>query len=141
MTFWMKICLFSIKILQMKLSNSLSENMEIFKKVVGRNSDLIVRDFTLGRPYVIPAAIIYFENLIDSNQVDASILQPLLTGSYTSGLKTGAEIIKDIQLGNLITRTQIHPSENVKELLDGLVSGNVLLFIDGLSEVYMISTN
>lgn len=125
-------------LLHMKLSKSLAENIEMFKNITGRSSDLVIRNFTLGRSNVIPAAIFYFDNLVDSKQVDTNILQQLLTDSYSSGLKTGAEIIKDISLGNLITRAQVKSSEDVKELIDNLMSGNVLLFADGLYEVYII---
>lgn len=128
----MKICFI------WKLSKSLAENIEMFKNITGRSSDLVIRNFTLGRSNVIPAAIFYFDNLVDSKQVDTNILQQLLTDSYSSGLKTGAEIIKDISLGNLITRAQVKSSEDVKELIDNLMSGNVLLFADGLYEVYII---
>lgn len=124
----------------MKLSTSLDRNMEIFEKVVGDNADLITRNFTLGRSNVIPAAIFYFDNLTDPSNIDSDILQPLLNDSYSSGLKTGFEVVKAIRLGNLITRAQINLSENIKELIDGLVSGDVLLLIDGLNEIYMIST-
>lgn len=126
-------------LLEMKLSASLSKNIEIFKKIVGGNADLVIRNFTLGRSDIIPAAIFYFDNLIDASHLDLNILQPLLNDSYSSGLQTGSEIVKAIRLGNLITRAQIKSSESIKELLDGLISGDVLLLIERLNYVYMIS--
>jgi spore germination protein KA len=125
-------------LLAMKLSTSLVENIEIFKKIIGGNADLVTRTFTLGRLEIVPAAIFYFDNLIDSDHIDLNILQPLLNDAYTSGLKSGSDIVKNIHLGNIITRAQIKSNQNIKELLDGLISGDVLLFIEGLNEVYMI---
>lgn len=126
-------------LLEMKLSTSLDKNMEIFKRIVGDNADLVIRNFTLGRSNTIPATIFYFDNLIDASHLDLNILQPLLNDSYFSSLETGPEIVKAIRQGNLITRAQIKLSESIKELIDGLVSGDVLFLIDGLNEIYMIS--
>ncbi|MBP2031821.1 spore germination protein KA [Clostridium algifaecis] len=128
------------KLKKMKLYNSLDKNITLFKKIFGDNSDLVIRNFSLGRSDIISAAIFYFDNLTSADHIDSNILQPLLNDSYAAGLHTGYEVVKAIRLGNIITRAQIKLSQNVKELIDGLVSGGVLLFIDGLNEIYIITT-
>ncbi|WPC41677.1 spore germination protein [Clostridium sp. JS66] len=128
------------QLLSIKLSTSLTENAGIFKKIIGDNADLVIRTFTLGRSSIVPAAIFYFDNLIDSDHLDTNILQPLLNDSYISGLKSASEIVNNIHAGNIITRAQIKANRNVKELIDGIIDGYVLLFIEGLNEIFMIDT-
>lgn len=128
------------KLEAMKLTNSLSENIEMLKRIVGLNTDLVTRDFKLGRNEIISAAIFYFDNLIDSKDIDSNIMKPLLTDSYSSGFSTGPAIVKEINLGNLITRAQIKKSKNIKELLDGLLVGEAVLLIEGIDEVYIMSS-
>jgi len=123
----------------MKLSTSLNKNIEIINKIVGSNADLVTRNFTLGRSNTISATIFYFYNLIDTIHLDSNILNPLLNEAYSSGLQTGSEIVNAIRSGNLITRAQINSSKNIKKLLNGLISGDILLLIDGLDEIYMIT--
>lgn len=124
----------------MKLSKNLSENIEMLNKVIGGNVDLVARKFTLGRSEVVSAAIFYFDNLIDSNHVDSDIMKPLLTDSYETGLNTGTEIVEEVCSGNLITRAQITKSNNMKGLTDGILIGEIVLLIDGINEVYSISS-
>lgn len=124
----------------MKLSTSLCENIKMFKKIAGANADLVTRNFTLGRESTLSAVIFYFDNLIESKHIDSDIMQPLLIDPYRSGLNTGTEIIKELSAGNLITRAQIKKSNNMKELMDGLLVGEVVFLIDGIAEVYIIDS-
>lgn len=124
----------------MKLTCSLVQNIEMVNKVAGGNTDLIKRDFTLGRSETISAVLFYFDNLIDSKHIDLNIMQPLLIDSYTSGVRSGPEIIAEVQCGNLITRAQLKRSNNMKELMDGLLNGDAIFLADGTSEVFIINS-
>lgn len=127
-------------LLEMKISSSLVENIEMVNKIVGGNVDLVKRDFSLGRTGAVAAVIFYIDNLIDSKHIDFNIMQPLLTDSYAAGLSTGSEIVAEIGCGNLITRAQIKKSKNMKELMDGLLVGEAVLLIEGIDEVHIISS-
>ena len=48
-------------LLKMKLSTSLNKNIEIINKIVGSNTDLVTRNFTLGRSNTISATIFYYK--------------------------------------------------------------------------------
>lgn len=125
---------------EMKLVTSLDENIEMLKKVLGDNADLVTRNFTLGRTEIIPAVIFYFDNMVDAKHIDFNIMQPLLTDSYASGLKSGTEIVKEIFSGNLITRAEIKKSKDMKELMAGILAGEVVLLIEGVDAAQLISS-
>ncbi len=122
-----------------KISNSIIENIEIINKIVGENTDLVTRHFTLGRNKLIPAVLFYFDNMIDSAHIDLNIIQPLLTDAYTSGLTTGPEIIKAIELGNIISRGQMTKVNEMKTLTNGLLEGDAVLLIESVNEAYVLS--
>lgn len=124
---------------EMQLSTSLAHNAEMVKKVVGGNFDLVSRYFTLGRIETVHAAVFYFDNMLDPKQVDSNIMQPMIVGSYSSGLVKGTEIVSEICSGNIITRTEIKTARNMKELTDGILEGDVVLLIDGTAESHVIS--
>lgn len=125
---------------EMKLSSSLVQNTEMINKIIGGNVDLIERNFTLGRKKTISATLFYFDNMIDPKHLDINIMQPLLTDSYTSGFDTGPQIVSEIQAGNIITRSQIRKSKNIKELLHGLLKGEAVLLTEGIDEVFIINS-
>lgn len=127
-------------LMNIKITESMTDNIEILQKIIGGNADLVHRFFTLGRSRIIPAAIFYFENLVDSKQMNANIMQPLLSEAYTSGLRTGPEILSEIQCGNLITSAEIKAGRDMKELTDGLLIGDVVLLIEGINEAYIINS-
>jgi spore germination protein KA len=128
-----------VKLEGIKISNSLIENIDIINKIVGDNTDLVTRNFTLGRKKLLSAVLFYFDNLVDSKHIDLNIIQPLLTDSYTSGLITASEIIKEIQLGNLISRAELAKAKDMKALVDGLLEGDAVLLIEGVEEAYVMS--
>lgn len=124
---------------EMQISSSLTENLKMVKEIIGKNTDLVIRNITLGRSEVKPAVIIYLDNLIDTYHIDTDIVRPLVLDVYTSGLNTGCEIIEQLQAGNLITRGQIKIGKNIDDLLKEVLRGEVGLIIDGVNEVYIIS--
>lgn len=121
------------------VTSSLDSNLHFLKLLAGTNVDLVTRKIELGRSGVRPAAILYFENLIDSALLDQHIVRPLVLEAYTSGLRTGEEIIEQLRAGNLITRAEIKEAENFKKLMDGLLIGEAVLFVDGLDNALVIS--
>lgn len=124
---------------EMQISSSLTENLKMVKEIIGKNTDLVIRNITLGRSGVKPAVIIYLDNLIDTYHIDTDIVRPLVLDVYTSGLNTGIEIIEQLQAGNLITRGQMKTGKNISDLLNEVLRGEVGLIIDEVNEVYIIS--
>lgn len=120
-------------------STSLAENLEIIKNIVGANADLVIKEIKLGRSGVKTAAILYLDNLIDSAILDQHIVRPLVLEAYTSGLQTGAEIIEQLQTGNLITTKEMIRGSSIKDLMNGLLLGEVGLLIDGVDCALVIS--
>jgi len=122
------------------ISSSLTANIENIKGIIGKNADLIIRNIVLGRSKPIPAVLFFFDNLIDSHHLDDNIVSPLTLDIYSSGLNTGSEIIEQLEAGNVITRGEVKIRSSMNTLLDGVLSGDVGLLIDGIDAAYVIST-
>ncbi len=121
-----------------KLNTSLHVNISKIKSILGINSDLIIRNFNVGREGKISAAIIYFDNMVSKNDIDSQIMKSLLVDSYISGLMSGNEIISEILSGNVITNTQIKLKSSIKDLADEIAKGNIAILFDGLEKVLII---
>ncbi|MGE5626991.1 MAG: spore germination protein [Solirubrobacterales bacterium] len=123
---------------KIKLCTCLNENIDIIKKVLGINADLIIRNLVLGRKEPISSALIYFENMVSKNDVDSNIMNSLIVDSYKSGMVNGSEIISEIFLGNVITNAQTKIVYSLKELTEEIASGNIAILFDDLDKILII---
>lgn len=122
-----------------RISDSLNENMEKINQIIGSNADLIIRNISIGRSNAKPAVVFYFDNIVDSHHVDRDIINPLVLDVYASGLNSSGEIIEQLQAGNIITRGHVEATENLNDLLNGVLIGEAALLIDGVNTAYVIS--
>jgi len=124
---------------KMKLSTSLVSNTEMVKRILGINTDLIIRNFILGRGDTIQAVVFYFDNMVSDSHIDSDVMQSLIVDSYKSGLIKGSEILSEILSGNVITRAEIKIGNNIEELTKGIATGNAAVLFEGLDKVLIIS--
>lgn len=123
----------------MKISSNLTGNIDTIKKILGNSSDLVITNITLGRVSCKNAAIFYIDNLIDSQQIDISVMRPLVIDAYISGFESAESIINRLNCGNLITRSQIKSCNNMKDFMGGLLSGHACLLISDIESAYVMS--
>ena len=126
------------RLAEIKISSSLTANIDEAKKILGNGSDLILRNLTLGRTGSRAAAVLFIGSLIDSFKVDGDIIRPLVIDAYVSGLESGEAIISQLERGNLITGSRITSCGNMKELMEGLLNGEACLLISGMESAFSI---
>lgn len=122
-----------------QISDSLDENMNRINEIIGSNTDLITRSITVGRSDAKQAVVFFFDNLVESYNIDKEIIHPLILDAYTSGLYSSIEIIEQLKSGNIISRGHVQTSDNLNDLLNGVLMGEAGLLIDGVSSAYVIS--
>ncbi|GAB6180500.1 spore germination protein [Desulfotomaculum defluvii] len=122
------------------LTSCLEENLSLLKEMVGANVDFVTRRINIGRSEIRPAAMLFFDNLIDPDILDQHIVRPLVLEAYSSGLHNGPEIIEQVRSGNLITRAEIKAIKNFRDIIEGLLIGEVLLLIEGMENGLLINS-
>lgn len=122
------------------LSAKLSVNVEQLKAIIGDSSDIIYRQFKLGMDNRT-CSIVYIDGLIDQNLLQQSILHPLMNAKQAkSGLNFfKTESIKDFLLDHKIEVSDVKLMKETDKVVRQLLSGSVLLLVDGLAEVFAIS--
>jgi spore germination protein len=106
------------------------ENMKYVKGLLKDNSDFVFREFYTDQ---WKAGIIYIDGMADKILLDDYVLEPLM-GNYKS--INSSEEIKDIILA-------VSDMREVDKLSEGIIaalSGDTLMFIDGLDVCYVIAT-
>ncbi|AIF66455.1 spore gernimation protein [Terribacillus saccharophilus] len=122
------------------LSTKISVNVEQIKAIVGDSSDIIFRQFKLGMDNR-SCSIVHIDGLVDQHLLQQSILHPLLNAKQAkSGLNFfKTESIKDYLLLHTIEVSDVKMMKDSDKIVRQLLSGSVLLLVDGLEEVFVLS--
>lgn len=122
------------------LSPKISVNVEQIKAIVGDSSDIIFRQFKLGMDNR-SCSIVHIDGLVDQHLLQQSILHPLLNAKQAkSGLNFfKTESIKDYLLLHTIEVSDVKVVKETDKIIRQLLSGSVLLLVDGLAEVFVLS--
>ncbi len=106
------------------------KNIEYLKELLKDNSDVIFRTFNVGD---WKASIVYIDGMADKLLLDHYVLEPLMLCSR--GIEK-TEQIKD----NILLVTDMHEVKKLSEGVNSALSGDTLMFIDGLECAYVIAT-
>ncbi|MFG6150285.1 spore germination protein [Halobacillus sp. B23F22_1] len=112
---------------------SLDENIKYIKQDFGSSSDLVIREFTMGRPFAIKAASIYIKGLSDTKSLSRFIIEKLMNEMHA---ESNPNPWSPSQIGNYI-KENLLPISNVDEieewnqLLSTLLAGQTILLVDG----------
>lgn len=123
------------------LTNRLDANLACFGSLLGTNSDMVVRKFAIGTEESLSAAIIYFENLVDKNQVNESILRPITNDAANIAAKKAdpAQIAAYLK-SRLATASSIKSTNTLGDAAACALSGETVLLVDGLDEAMVFGT-
>src|SRR5690606_28784642 len=99
--------------------------------LMGDSSDLITRFFTIQYTPDRKAALIALDGMVDSTTIDQHILKPVM--------REGEKIETKIDLWEMTYKSLVEvgentPTEKMKVLVEALLSGDVILFIDGYAK-------
>lgn len=126
-----------IKTLQTKLQ----DNIKIVKDTLGGSSDTIIREIRIGKGGVIKAGIIYTDGLSDAPSIQNFILESLMLDIKNTEVES--ELTLNPQLMSTLkdfamTVGEVKDVTNFEELLNALLSGDVIFLIDGYSNGLII---
>src|SRR4051812_48340051 len=102
---------------QSKLSVSLKETDALIKEVLGENDDFQVKHFKIFGQY--HAAIFYFSNLVNQDNLNKDILRPLM---YVPEHLISKERPLNKLIDIIMNETLYHGQAKVEESLDKLIA-------------------
>ncbi|WP_077309395.1 spore germination protein [Terribacillus halophilus] len=122
------------------LTEKLTSNVKSIKAIVGDSSDIIFRQFKLGNDNR-SCSIVHIDGLVDAQQLQQAVLHPLLHGKQAKSRLNlfRSQSIKDYLLNHTIEVSDIKVTKEIDKVARQLLSGSVLLLVDGLDEVLILS--
>ncbi len=132
---------YTTKLPQSEISHDLGKNLKILKDIMGTSRDIIFREFAFGHRGQVKGAIIFIDGLTDKSTINQSIIKPLMFDSRL----TGPEEKLDNDYIDLIKTTMLYAGDveqvtSINDIVDGCLSGDTILFINGCKDALLIST-
>jgi spore germination protein KA len=119
--------------------SSLIEKEKAVKEIFGVNDDLQIKHFKIFGQF--SAASVYLSSLVNQDVINQDILKPLM---YEPEHLMGREKPLSTLINLIITETLYHSQAKVEESLDQLIEvillGETVIFIDGIKEAIHIDT-
>ncbi len=122
------------------LSPNLAVNLELIKKELNSSPDLIIKSFSIGSTEQDEGAIIFIDGLADKNQIEWSILRPLMLMAERASTKPGNGDPLEYIESSLITIGEIYRKCKFASIIAAVLSGGTALLINGSKEALTIAT-
>lgn len=112
------------------ISTSAKENLAYIKAVLAQNGDIVFREFSFdGRN----AVIIYIDGMADKLLLDEYVIQPLM--QHEDDKISSEEVFNTV-----VTASDVRKVDDMTKGINAFLSGDTLMFIDNLTEAYVIAT-
>ena len=132
------------------ISGSLSEDLAAFRAIFARDSVLRVREFHSGGDVDADCAALYFDGMVNAALINDSIIKPMV-GLGVLPPEIGADGGKGdnggagVSLAERIERRVLYSNEaavteDLAEMLRGMLYGDTLLLIDGCRRALVLNT-
>lgn len=120
-----------------KVSHILENNKITIKNILNNFSDLIMREVKITNNPKFSAMLVYLNNMIETGLIEESIIEKLTSKreeyTYNPGTKEYSKYLFGIR------DEDIHM--DMGRVIDSILSGKLILFIDGLDEAMVIDIN
>ncbi len=126
----------------MNIYKSLDENIKYLEEIFSDCGDIVKRKFPLGLNNDVWLYVIYVDDMTNRALIDTAIMDSLMmevrkVPPKASDIKTG--IYNTLKNGALTT-ADFKETNDMDLAVVEILSGNTLLFIDGFSEAFIVST-
>ncbi|MNI03805.1 Spore germination protein B1 [compost metagenome] len=115
------------------LKANLQENIEQIKAILGNSGDILIREIRIGPERQLKTAILYTEGLVDTKSVQQYVMETLMSGIEF----TGPNLLQDMK-DCILTVGDIQEVKEFGTLFTSLLSGDVILLLDGYAQGFMI---
>lgn len=124
--------------LNQSLSNDLNSNLMLVNQIMGYPSDIIIREFTFSSMH-IKAAIMLIKGLAERELINEQVLGALIQDAHFTNINNNRHLFAQInQYG--IPNIFVKEEADVSNIIDELITGNTIFFIDGVASALIIGS-
>ena len=119
----------------------LATNKKLLQEMLGDSSDIKIREFEFGKGKRHKALVLFVDGLADADIVNHQIIEPIMY-SDRMGSRFSKEKTESLQgiLETLITVGEVQEVGTVEEAVEGVLTGDTALFIDGEVQCFVLGS-
>lgn len=127
------------------LSNKLAETINLIKNETMESSDVKIRQFYIGGDVAADAALVFIDGLVNAKIINNDVIKPLMFKPLIFDTKIDAGNISKGNIINYIQKSLISINEikvvcSLTDAMNGFLSGDVVLFIDGIDKAIIMNS-
>ncbi|MGN7396700.1 spore germination protein [Peribacillus frigoritolerans] len=122
------------------LKTSLQGNIQHVKQQLGNSADIVIREIQIGNERIVKACIFYTDGLVDTTSIQNFIMEslmldiPLDQEQMISSQQNVLQVLKN----RILAVGDIQDVTEFNSLLTSLLSGDVILLLDGYEQGFTI---
>ena len=120
---------------ELPISSKLETNLERLKEVLGDSPDLIIRRFKIGQDEGITCGVVLINYMSKNLLITEGIFKP----SERTEKITRANSVEKLK-ASIMSVAQVKEAKDFPALLDSLLSGDTVVFVDGSSSTLIAGT-
>jgi len=131
-------------LLKLNIFKQIGKNIQTIEQINENSADIVKREFVFHGARNISGAVFYTDGLVNVQLIDQEVLKPLMI--YSSQIEElGKQTLYQHQLAdklceNLLLNTSIKLVKTFEEVIENLLSGDTVLFLDHTDKAFIIST-
>lgn len=120
------------------ITSNLQDNLSLVKQKFGNSPDIIIRELKIGSSKA-KAAVIYVQGLVDNQLLNDFLMESLMQYQSSSQNETKPEMLDNIY-DLVIPMGGVKKQTEWSKLLESLLVGATLLFIDGTDKAFTVAS-
>lgn len=118
------------------LSKSLENNIETIKGIFSEDDTLVIRQFENQHNSKLKYCIFFVDGMVNTEMISKNIISPIVTSSL---IKSDHNTMHVLQYQVIICK-QIAKTDSIVKLIEAIINGDTILFVDNSSEALIINT-
>jgi len=116
------------------ISGNLAQDIKAFKDIFKNDATLRVKQISARKCVRFDAALLYIDGMVDSNQLNEAVIEPLMEMEVKSCYSDLAEYVEK----QLLFARDVKTQNDISKILEGILYGEALLLIDHSKTALML---
>lgn len=131
------------QVIDQNISGNLNNNIENLRILLDACSDAVMRFFTFGKNPQTRGMLIYFDGLVDRNEVENNLLRPLMLSLDMLNPPADdfgqQDVLQEVQ-NKIVTMVDLKMIETLQQVCHHISSGDTVLLLEGYPQGLAVGT-
>lgn len=121
-----------------RLSQSLDENISLFKTIFKNDDTLMIREFQNKRLKSAQCCIIYLNGMVNTEIVNENIIKPVLSNDLSEDIESD-NLLEELKR-KVIVSNHVTLESDMNKIVRSIISGDTLFLLEGYEKTLIISS-